>query len=122
MWRSGRTELWRYRSDRVSVSPPLLIVYSLFNRSYILDLQPGNSFVEHLLNAGFDVYMLDWGIPDERDARNTLDDYIDDYRRLQSNASVRSLTTTRSTCLGTASAGCCRCSTRLAITMRRCAV
>ena len=79
MWRSGRTELWRYRSDRVSVSPPLLIVYSLFNRSYILDLQPGNSFVEHLLNAGFDVYMLDWGIPDERDARNTLDDYIDDY-------------------------------------------
>jgi len=79
VWRSGRTELWRYRSDRVSVSPPLLIVYSLFNRSYILDLQPGNSFVEHLLNAGFDVYMLDWGIPDERDAGNTLDDYIDDY-------------------------------------------
>ena len=62
MWRSGRTELWRYRSDPVSVSPSLLIVYSLFNRSYILDLQPGNSFVEHLLNAGFDVYMLDWGI------------------------------------------------------------
>ena len=79
VWRSGRTELWRYRSDRVSVSPPLLIVYSLFNRSYILDLLPGNSFVEHLLKAGFDVYMLDWGIPDERDAGNTLDDYVDDY-------------------------------------------
>jgi len=79
VWRSGRTQLWRYRSENVSVSPPLLIVYSLFNRSYILDLQPGNSFVEHLLKAGFDVYMLDWGIPDERDAGNTLDDYIDDY-------------------------------------------
>jgi len=79
VWRSGRTELWRYRSDRVSVSPPLLIVYSLFNRSYILDLLPGNSFVEHLLKAGFDVYLLDWGIPDERDAGNTLDDYVDDY-------------------------------------------
>jgi polyhydroxyalkanoate synthase len=79
VWRSGRTELWRYRSDRVSVSPPLLIVYSLFNRSYILDLQPANSFVENLLNAGFDVYLLDWGIPDERDAENTLDDYVDDY-------------------------------------------
>ena len=61
------------------MSPPLLIVYSLFNRSYILDLQAGNSFVEHLLNAGFDVYLLDFGIPDERDAGNTLDDYADEY-------------------------------------------
>jgi polyhydroxyalkanoate synthase len=44
VWRKGRSELWRYRSDHIRVSPPLLIVYSLFNRSYILDLQPGNSF------------------------------------------------------------------------------
>ena len=79
VWGRGRSELWRYRSDHIRVSPPLLIVYSLFNRSYILDLQPGNSFVEHLLNAGFDVYLLDFGIPDERDAGNTLDDYADDY-------------------------------------------
>ena len=79
VWRRGRSELWRYRSDHIRVSPPLLIVYSLFNRSYILDLQPGNSFVEHLLDAGFDVYLLDFGIPDERDAANTLDDYADEY-------------------------------------------
>jgi poly[(R)-3-hydroxyalkanoate] polymerase subunit PhaC len=79
VWRAGRSELWRYRSDHARVSPPLLIVYSLFNRSYILDLQPANSFVEHLLNAGFDVYLLDFGIPDERDAGNSLDDYVDDY-------------------------------------------
>ena len=79
VWSQGRTELWHYRSEQVSVRPPLLIIYSLFNRSYILDLLPGNSFVEHLLKAGFDVYLLDWGIPDERDAGNTLDDYVDDY-------------------------------------------
>ena len=79
VWRRGRSELWRYRTDRIRVSPPLLIIYSLFNRSYILDLQPGNSLVEHLLNAGFDVYLLDFGNPDERDAANTLDDYADDY-------------------------------------------
>jgi polyhydroxyalkanoate synthase len=79
VWRGGRSELWRYCSDRILVSPPLLIIYSLFNRSYILDLQPGNSFVEHLLNAGFDVYLLDFGVPDERDAGNTLDDYADGY-------------------------------------------
>ena len=79
MWREGPSELRHYRNYATRVSPPLLIIYSLFNRSYILDLRPGNSFVEHLLNAGFDVYLLDSGIPDERDAANTLDDYADDY-------------------------------------------
>jgi polyhydroxyalkanoate synthase subunit PhaC len=79
VWREGRCELWRYRNDAVRVWPPLLIIYSLFNRSYILDLRPGNSFVERLLAAGFDVFLLDWGIPDERDAANTLEDYVDDY-------------------------------------------
>ena len=79
VWRRGRSELWRYRSDHIRFSPPLRIVYSLFNRSYILDLQPGNSFVEHLLNAGLDVYLLDFRIPDEREAGNTLDDYADEY-------------------------------------------
>ena len=79
VWRRGRSELWHYRNDNVRFSPPLLIVFSLFSRSYILDLQPGNSFVERLLAAGFDVYLLDWGVPDERDAANELEDYVDDY-------------------------------------------
>lgn len=79
VWRRGRTELWHYRSDDVRFSPPLLIVFSLISRSYILDLTPGNSFVERLLGAGFDVYLLDWGVPDERDAANRLEDYVDDY-------------------------------------------
>jgi polyhydroxyalkanoate synthase len=79
VWRRGRTELWHYRNDNVRFAPPLLIVFSLFSRSYILDLQPGNSFVGRLLSAGFDVYLLDWGVPDERDAANQLEDYVDDY-------------------------------------------
>jgi polyhydroxyalkanoate synthase len=79
VWRRGRTELWHYHNDDVSVHPPLLFIYSLFNRSYIVDLRPGNSFIERLLEAGFDVYMLDWGVPDERDAANTVEDYVDEY-------------------------------------------
>lgn len=79
VWSRGRTELWHYRSDQVSLRPPLLIIYSLFNKSYILDLRPGNSVIEHLIAAGFDVYMLDWGVPDERDAANQLEDYTDFY-------------------------------------------
>lgn len=79
VWESGRTRLFHYRNDDVRVSPPLLIVFSLISRSYVLDLSPGNSFVEHLVDAGFDVYLLDWGEPDERDAANRLEDYTDDY-------------------------------------------
>ena len=84
VWQRGRTQLWHYRNDPeknggVRYGPPLLIVFSLISRSYILDLTPGNSFVEQLLDAGFDVYLLDWGEPDERDAGNGLEDYVDDY-------------------------------------------
>lgn len=79
VWERDRVQLWRYRSDQVRYSPPVLIVFSLISRSYILDLHPGNSFVEHLRNAGFDVFLLDWGIADERDAGNRLEDYIDGY-------------------------------------------
>jgi polyhydroxyalkanoate synthase len=77
IWRHGRAELWHYRAGQVRYGPPLLIVFSLVSRSYILDLTPGNSFIEHLLAAGFDVYLLDWGIPDVRDAANRLEDYVD---------------------------------------------
>ena len=40
---------------------------------------PGDSFIEPLVRARFDVYILDWGEPDERDAENRLEDYVDDY-------------------------------------------
>jgi polyhydroxyalkanoate synthase subunit PhaC len=84
VWQRGRSQLWHYRNDPdahggVRYAPPLLLVFSLISRSYILDLAPGNSFVEQLLAAGFDVYLLDWGEPDERDAQNGLEDYVDDY-------------------------------------------
>ncbi|EGD56717.1 alpha/beta fold hydrolase [Gordonia neofelifaecis] len=77
VWRNGRARLYRYRNDDVRYRPPLLIVFSVVSRAYILDLTPGNSFVEHLLRGGFDVYMLDWGEPDERDARNGFEYYAD---------------------------------------------
>ncbi len=79
VWSSGHAQLWRYRSERVTLQPPLLIVFSLVSRSYVLDLQPGNSFVEHLQSAGFDVFLLDWAQADERMAQERLEDYADDY-------------------------------------------
>ncbi len=80
VWRRDKAELWRYRSrpEGLSSRTPVLIVMSLVSRSYILDLYPGSSFVAALRDAGFDPYLLDWGIPDERDAGNGLSTYVDD--------------------------------------------
>jgi polyhydroxyalkanoate synthase len=79
VWRRGKAELWRYRNGTVRYQPPVVIVHSLVSRSYILDLRPGNSLVEYLTGAGLDVFMLDWGIPDERDAENDFERYVDWY-------------------------------------------
>ncbi len=78
VWRRDRAELWRYRSDELRDRTPVLIVMSLISRSYILDLHPGMSFVQGLRDEGFDVYLLDWGIPDERDSGNGLSTYVDE--------------------------------------------
>jgi polyhydroxyalkanoate synthase len=77
VWSKGKTVLYRYRNDDVTVREPILLVMSLVSQSFILDLQPGNSFVEHLRDRGFDVFLLDWGIPDEQEADNDLAVYSD---------------------------------------------
>ncbi|MBM7366265.1 alpha/beta fold hydrolase [Gordonia hydrophobica] len=77
VWQNGRAALYRYRNDDVRYRPPLLVVFSVVSKAYILDLTPGNSFVEHLLAGGFDVYLLEWGEADERDARNGFEYYVD---------------------------------------------
>jgi polyhydroxyalkanoate synthase len=79
VWRRDRAELWRYRGGPIRFDPPVVVVHSLVSRSYILDLRPGQSSVEYLLGRGLDVFMLDWGVPDERDAENTLETYVDEY-------------------------------------------
>ena len=79
VWQRDKAQLWRYRGGPVRFAQPLLIVTSLVSRSYILDLLPGSSAVEFLRGRGFDVFMLDWGIPDELDADNSLETYVDEY-------------------------------------------
>lgn len=79
VWRRGKAQLARYRSDRRTRRPPLVIVWSVVSRAYILDLRPGHSFIEQLLDAGIDVFMLDWGVPDAVDSGNTLELYVDNY-------------------------------------------
>jgi polyhydroxyalkanoate synthase len=73
--RTGKATLYRYGE---AAGPPLLIVYSLVNRPYILDLTPERSVISALGAAGFTVYLLDWGYPDAMDRFLSLGDYIED--------------------------------------------
>jgi polyhydroxyalkanoate synthase len=89
VWKRDRAELWRYRSDTpIRYATPVVIVHSLVSRSYILDLRPGSSHVGFLLDEGFDVFMLDWGVPDERDADNGFETYVDEYLPLALDAAL----------------------------------
>jgi polyhydroxyalkanoate synthase len=58
---------------------PLLIITPLLSKPYILDLHPGLSFIEHLVKEGFDVYLIDFGVPDENDGSLGFEDYIFGY-------------------------------------------
>ncbi len=58
---------------------PLLFVYALVNRPYVLDLQSDKSVVRRFLEHGFDVYLIDWNEPSTLDRRLSLDHYVNVY-------------------------------------------
>jgi polyhydroxyalkanoate synthase len=78
VWTHRSATLYRYRSEQRSHAIPLLLVFALINRPEVFDLRPGCSLVEHLLGEGFDVFLLDWGVPGEEDADQGLEHYVCD--------------------------------------------
>jgi len=58
---------------------PILVVYALINRSYVLDLQSDKSWIRSLLSQGFDVYLIDWKTPNAADKYVSFDDYVNCY-------------------------------------------
>jgi polyhydroxyalkanoate synthase len=77
IYERGTHRLLRYRRETpASWAEPLLVCYALINRPYILDLQPDKSVVRHYLDRGFDVYIIDWGVPGHADRALTLEHYV----------------------------------------------
>ncbi len=69
VWKRGKTKLFRYRrqTDYVYPVPYVMVPWLGISRTHVLDLLPGNSFIEFLVKQGYDVYLLDWGDIDEED-------------------------------------------------------
>ncbi|CAN0528604.1 unnamed protein product, partial [Laminaria digitata] len=78
VWEAGPTRLLDYgaTSPAGAAGPPVLVVPSLVNRSYILDLAEDRSFLRYLASRGLRPLLIDWGTPGPAELNRSLDDYI----------------------------------------------
>jgi polyhydroxyalkanoate synthase len=74
---TGTLRLLRYhRQTPARHEKPVVLCYALINRPYILDLEPGKSVVQRYLDEGFEVYLIDWGVPSHADRALAIEDYV----------------------------------------------
>src|SRR5437879_6542065 len=80
VYEEDRARVYRYK-PRVEkpLATPTLLVYALVGRVTVVDVHPGRSFVQKLLDLGLDLFVVDWGHPVRADRWLTLDDYICGY-------------------------------------------
>jgi polyhydroxyalkanoate synthase len=100
VWTHRKTTLYRYRSMAREHPVPVLLVFALINRPEIFDLRRGSSFVEFLLDEGFDVFLVDWGVPDEEDADMGLAEFVCDELDWAVRETLRSCAEEELTLLG----------------------
>ena len=73
---------------------PFLVVPPCINKFYILDLQPDNSLIRHLVEQGHRTFVMSWRNPDASMEDKTWDDYIGDGA-LQAISLVQEITGAR---------------------------
>jgi polyhydroxyalkanoate synthase len=79
VWTENKWRLLRFAPARPKYSTPVLLVPSLINRWYVLDLGTGRSLIEWLVAQGHEVFCIDWGTPGAEDRFLTWDDYAGRY-------------------------------------------
>ncbi len=80
IYKRGTLNLYHYhtRADEL-YRVPILIVMATTNRSYVLDIAKGMSFIEFLVKRGYDVFVIDWDPPRPEEKRLRLEDYTQDF-------------------------------------------
>jgi polyhydroxyalkanoate synthase subunit PhaC len=77
-YEGGKLRLRHYAPVEPAYSTPILLVYALIKRAFILDLAPGRSVVQSLAQQGFHVYLTDWLAPARGDSWRGLDNYVNE--------------------------------------------
>ena len=76
---------------------PVVIVPPLAVKMSIYDLFPDRSLVKYLLARGYEVYLIDWGVPSRKHTHYNLNTYIAEFmplflQRVRQHAGVQDLT------------------------------
>ncbi|GAC1377466.1 MAG: alpha/beta fold hydrolase [Acidimicrobiales bacterium] len=80
IWTNGKARVRRFRRDSPArYATPIVLYLGLVGQPYVFDLYKGGSIAQMLMDRGFDVYILDWGVPTELDVHNTLETYLGGY-------------------------------------------
>jgi polyhydroxyalkanoate synthase subunit PhaC len=77
VWQEGTTTVADYAPDAAPDARAVLLVPSLINRAYILDLAADNSLVRYLAAQGFRPFLVDWAAPGDIERGFGLTHYID---------------------------------------------
>src|SRR5713226_74382 len=77
-YEGGKLRLRHYAPVEPAYSTPILLVYALIKRAFILDLAPDRSVVQSLAQQGFHVYLTDWLAPARGDSWRGLDTYVNE--------------------------------------------
>ncbi|MEL7490905.1 MAG: alpha/beta fold hydrolase [Pseudomonadota bacterium] len=98
IYKRGTLNLYHYHTQSDELyRVPILIVMATTNRSYVMDIAPGNSFIEFLVQNGYDVFVIDWDPPRPEEKKLRLEDYTQDFipsciSRIQSETGVEDVT------------------------------
>src|SRR5437588_10539241 len=77
VYEEDRLKLLHYTSDKKPrFKTPLVFMYALVNRPYILDLKKGRSVVPNFVAHGFGTHLVYWSVPTSRNRHPTPDAYI----------------------------------------------
>jgi polyhydroxyalkanoate synthase len=77
VFESGKVRLRHYAAAGENRHrTPIVLVYALIKRPFVLDMQKGRSVIEFLTRAGFDVYLTDWLPPNPTDTWRGFDAYV----------------------------------------------
>lgn len=77
--RHGKLAVRAYRAPARRFASPVVLIPALINRASILDLYDGGSLAQYLAQAGYDAYLIDWGVPGDEDRDLGLDDLLTEY-------------------------------------------